>query len=597
MLLWQEVANELATWCCTSTSRDFKTVSTRVKYEGDSFLTITLPNFCTDFQKSLAEGQVDRNLFQGFAFTSGLPRFLGGFLDLVFDRGTGRLLDNPSVDAIFAIRQLTLMFGKIALPCSEERTAAAIEGYIKCEQSVKDSDNERGLQEIDEFSTMASMLWDDLFTQVSRKIALGEILPKHGPGATADRLKGNQKYNQTEWTRRLEDIFPAAGFLLPNWNFLDNLNSVNWLEPGAERPVRVITVPKTLKTPRIIAIEPTAMQYVQQGILEAFTECIDADDNARAFIRWKSNVPNQRLARRGSLSGNLATLDLSEASDRVSNQLVREMLFDHPILADAVDASRSRRAEVPVHNGKKVIRLAKFASMGSALCFPMESLVFMTVIFLGIQDELRRPINPDDIKSFKGQVRVYGDDIIVPVRFVRSVVSKLETFGFKVNASKSYWTGKFRESCGKDYYAGHDVSVVRVRQLIPTQRSSVPEIISIVSLRNQLYQRGLWQSVRYLDNLIEGLIPFPAVGPNSPILGKHNFSGFESERMCSDLQIPLVRGYKVVSKLPVDKLEDAGALLKFFLKRSEEPFVDRNHLERYGRPEAVDIKLRWASSL
>jgi hypothetical protein len=194
-------------------------------------------------------------------------------------------------------------------------------------------------------------------------------------------------------------------------------------------------------------------------------------------------------------------------------------------------------------------------------------------------------------------VRTYGDDIIVPVRYVRSVVSELETFGFKVNASKSFWTGYFRESCGKDYYKGEDVSVVRVRRVFPTQRSDAQEIISVVSLRNQLYKRGLWRTTKYLDNLVERVIPFPAVGENSPILGKHNFTGYESEKMCSDLHVPLVKGMKVVSKLPVDKLEDAGALLKFFLKRSEEPFVDRNHLERYGRPESVDIKLRWATAV
>jgi hypothetical protein len=597
MLLWQEVANELATWCCTSTSLDYRTVQTRVGHEGESFLTITLPNFCTDFQKSLVEGRVDRNQFQGFAFTGSLPRFLGGFFDLVFDRGTGLLLDKPSVDAIYSIRQLTLMFGKILLPCSDARKDAAIDGYLQCEQSVKEADASRGPQEIEDFHRVSRLLWADLFAKVDNAIANYEILPKHGPGATADRLKGNQKYNQTEWTERLEEVFPAGKFLLPNWKYLSNLDRINWLEPGKERPVRVVLVPKTLKTPRIIAIEPTAMQYAQQGILESFEKAIRTDDNARNFIQWDSNVPNQELAKLGSLYGDLATLDLSEASDRVSNQLVRTMLRNHPHLGEAVDATRSRKAEVLVRDEKKIIRLAKFASMGSALCFPMESLVFMTVIFLGIQKELRRPLTTDDIKSFRGQVRTYGDDIIVPVRYVRSVVSELETFGFKVNASKSFWTGYFRESCGKDYYKGEDVSVVRVRRVFPTQRSDAQEIISMVSLRNQLYKRGLWRTTRYLDNLVERVIPFPAVGENSPILGKHNFTGFESEKMCPDLQIPLVRGMKVVSKLPADKLEDAGALLKFFLKRSEEPFVDRNHLERYGRPESVDIKLRWAAAV
>lgn len=597
MLLWQEVANELATWCCTSTSLDYKTVQTRVKHEGESFLTITLPNFCTDFQKSLAEGRVDRNQFQGFTFTGGLPRFLGGFLDLVFDRGTGLILDKPNVDAVFAIRQLTLMFGKILLPCSDARKEAAIEGYIKCEQSVKDADNRRGPQETEDFARISRLLWADLFSTVDNSIANFEILPKHGPGSTADRLKGNQKFNQTEWTDRLESVFPAGSFLLPSWKHIDNLDRINWLEPGQERPVRVVLVPKTLKTPRIIAIEPTAMQYAQQGILESFEKAILTNDNAKNLIQWKSNVPNQELALLGSQFGELATLDLSEASDRVSNQLVRTMFRNHPHLSEAVDATRSRKAEVLVGDEKKIIRLAKFASMGSALCFPVESLVFMTMIFYGIEKELMRPLTINDIKSFYGQVRTYGDDIIVPVRYVRSVVSSLEAFGFKVNASKSFWTGYFRESCGKDYFMGEDVSVVRVRREFPTQQNNAQEIISTVSLRNQFYKRGLWKTVRFLDNLVEGIIPFPAVGENSPILGKHNFTGYEFGKMCSNLQKPLVKGMKVVSVAPSDKLDGTGALLKFFLKRSEEPFVDRNHLERYGRPESVDIKLRWASAV
>jgi hypothetical protein len=239
---------------------DFKTVQARVKDEGDSFLTITLPNFCTDFQKSLVEGRVDRNQFQGFSFTGSLPRFLGGFFDLVFDRGTGLLLDNPSIDAIYSIRQLTLMFGKILLPCSDTRKEAAIDGYLKCEQSVKEADASRRSSQMEDFHRISRLLWADLFSSVDNSIAKFEILPKHGPGSTADRLKGNQKYNQTEWTERLEKVFPAGEFLLPHWKYISNLDRINWLEPGKERPVRVVLVPKTLKTPRIIAIEPTAMQ-------------------------------------------------------------------------------------------------------------------------------------------------------------------------------------------------------------------------------------------------------------------------------------------------------------------------------------------------
>jgi len=91
MLLWKMVAEESATQCCTSATRDIKYVSSRFEHEGFSFLTITLPTFGKDFQKSLDQGYVDRNLYQGFPWQAGLPRFLGGFLDHVFDRASGVL--------------------------------------------------------------------------------------------------------------------------------------------------------------------------------------------------------------------------------------------------------------------------------------------------------------------------------------------------------------------------------------------------------------------------------------------------------------------------------------------------------------------------
>lgn len=600
MLLFAEVLHEMGTWCCTSTSRDLKTVAARVEHEGVSFLTITLPNFCNDLQKGLSLGSVDPNLFEGFPLSGKTPKFLGGFLDLVFDRETGRLVEDPSIDAIFAIRQITLLFGKINIPCSEERREAALDGFLDCEQSVKTYDSRRTPLMVEEFRRVSRILWGRLLSDVGQQVHLEGVLPKHGPGATAEKLKGNRKYDQSEWTSRLEEVFPAAEYLLPNWSHLPELDRINWLEPGAERPVRVITVPKTLKTPRIIAIEPTCMQYVQQGILEILVERIETDNLMSSFVGFRDQETNRLMAQKASLTGKLATLDLSEASDRVSNQLVKTLLGDGT-LARAVDACRSRKADVP---GRGVIRLAKFASMGSALCFPIEAMVFLTIIFLGIQDVLKRSLTYKDLSEFVGQVRVYGDDIIVPVEYVPSVVSRLETFGFKVNANKSFWSGNFRESCGGDYYRGEDITVIRVRQILAEPRGNAQEglssterakrVISTVSLRNQLYKRGMWKTVRFLDQWIERVIPFPAVLETSPVLGKHNFTGFESARLCPNLQRPLVRGMVQFGEAPESNLEGYGALQKFFLKRGTRPFFNSNHLERYGRPDAVDIKIRWS---
>jgi hypothetical protein len=563
-------------------------------------LTITLPTFGKAFEKALDQGYVDRSLFTGFQRKGELPRFLGGFLDLVFDRSTGVLLKCPAIDAILAIRQLTLMFGKILLECSDARVAGAMKGYIECESDIRNSDSARASETMDAFRRISSLLYASAFTEVDRKVYHCEATPKHGPGATADRLRGNGKYRQATWTSRLEKIFPSGEYLLPNWSYYNQLENVEYLEPEAEIPVRVISVPKTLKTPRIIGIEPTAMQYMQQALLPEFLVALTEKHRRVSdrlglehFLGFDDQTPNQRMACEGSLFGDLATLDLSEASDRVSNQLVREMLRNHKHLQHAVDACRSRKADVP---GYGVKRLAKFASMGSALTFPMEAMVFLTIVFIGIEKGLNHQLTAKDVKSFRRRVRIYGDDIIIPVEYVPSVVASLELFGAKVNRSKSFWNGKFRESCGKEYYEGEDISIVRVRTVLPTRRQDAQEVISTVSLRNQLYWAGCWRTVKWLDTLLEGVIRhYPMVGVSSPILGRESVLGYETQRIHGTLHSPLVKGYVVSARIPNDPLDDTGALLKFFLKRGQLPSADRLHLERSGRPLAVDIKLGWYS--
>jgi hypothetical protein len=293
----------------------------------------------------------------------------------------------------------------------------------------------------------------------------------------------------------------------------------------------------------------------------------------------------------GSLYGELATLDLSEASDRVSNQLVREMVAHWPNVAAALDATRSRKADVL----GKTYRLAKFASMGSALCFPIEAMVFATIIFVGIEKALNRQLTKREIHSYARRVRVYGDDIIVPVDYAIPVVGKLEDFGLRVNTDKSFWTGKFRESCGREYYDGHDVSIVRVRSMLPSHREDAPSLVSTVSLRNQFYFAGYWRVCKWLDKLIGDLIPFPHVESTSAVLGRHSvLVPYETQRMCPRTHAPLVRGRVVSAEIPPSYLEDSGALLKYFLKRGVEPFADQKHLERSGRPGTVRTKTRWA---
>jgi hypothetical protein len=593
--LWSVMAKDFAIRCYTSATMDIKTVQGRSKHEGLSFFTITLPSFGKDFQKSLNDGVVSRDAFQGFSWSAGLPCFLRGFLENVFDRTSGTLLDEPDIESVLAIRQLTLLYSKVLLPCSDAREKDAMADYIQCEQEVRDSDNLLSSLDYDEFRRISNLLFSSLFAEVDSKVYHDELRPKHGPGATADKLRGNSKYRQRTWTDRLErGGFHSGSYLFSNARYFnEHYDEISFLEPGEEIPVKVISVPKTQKTPRIIAIEPTCMQYTQQALSEAIVQGIEARSDLNALIGFSDQTPNQRMAEEGSKFLNLATLDLSEASDRVSNQLVRNMLRDFPHLMRAVEATRSRRARVPGHG---VIRLAKFASMGSALCFPIEAIVFTTLVFMGIQKELNVHFSSKrDFRAFIGSVRIYGDDIICPVDSVYSVVESLEHFGARVGLSKSFWIGRFRESCGKEYYDGTDVSIVKCRRLLPTSQNDVPEVISLVSFRNQLYFAGCWDTVKWLDVRIRKILKyFPNVLPSSSLLGRNSFLGYSTTKEHEHLHYPLVKGFEVSSILPIDRLEGDGALLKFFLKRGSLPSADRKHLERSGRPRAVDIKPRWA---
>jgi len=305
------------------------------------------------------------------------------------------------------------------------------------------------------------------------------------------------------------------------------------------------------------------------------------------------------------------------------------MVSRWPHLSEAIDATRSRRADVPGHG---VVRLAKYASMGSALCFPVEAMVFTTLIFLGIQKSLNVTLSRKLIESLSGSVRVYGDDLIVPVDHVRTIVQTLEHFGARVGLHKSFWTGRFRESCGKEYFDGHDVSIVKVRQALPTTMADATGVISTVALRNLLWMPSV---VDWLDNLLLGILKhFPRVGPASPVLGRVS-SKPDQGRMHPYLFSPQVRGYVVQAKAPADMLGDYGALLKCLLKlesnmqgnassyvgdipsywpgtmsvgqlsrlRDDQPYSspswappvsqDDRHLERSGRPKRVSMKLGW----
>jgi hypothetical protein len=464
---------------------------------------------------------------------------------------------------------------------------------------------------LEAFRRASLLLWGDAMQQVDEDIYYGRIIPKHGPGSTADRLVANAKWDQLEWTERLEEEFPFGDYLIPSAKYhLEYLPLIKFLEPGAERPVRVITVPKTLKTPRIIAIEPTCMQYIQQGISRSLVPALEKSNSRRGILGFTDQTINHRMARQGSITGKLATLDLSEASDRVSNQLVRLMTSNFPNLSRGIDASRSRSADVD----GEIVRLTKFASMGSALTFPVEAMVFSTIAFMGIAQAKQRPLTEGLIQEFRRYVRVYGDDIIVPSDCASWVKLFLHLFGMKVNESKSFVVGNFRESCGKEYFRGDDVSVCRVRRVIPSGPEDVSEILSLSSFRNQAYWLGLWQTAKYCDDILGKVLNghYPIVEATSPLIGRESIV-YPADVAAVDVKThqPIVYGWFPVVKIPKKELDGVGALMKCLSQVSRDtgqayepaseyqvnmrdlPVAQVDHLIRSGRPLSVRMKRGW----
>nr|UJQ85061.1 MAG: hypothetical protein 3 [Leviviridae sp.] len=683
MSVWRVLAQDWASRCSTSATRDIQTVARRVECEGDGFFEITLPDFSKAFDCALDSGSLAPADFPKFGFFRGRPRFLAGFLEQIFDTG-GVLLNEPNIDCIRAVRQLTMVFGKVDRQCTRARIDRAMRQFIETEEEIrKVADSNAFERYIPYFNKAATLLWADVFADVEREIldvsphqletrlarpwedlipkvdvgrprrrvdpimelleapkgclsishweawlkrpshvsveseivnpTSGDVLvPSHGPGATADRLVGNGKFGLAEWTLRMESVFPYGDYVLPSWRSYYQLDRVEFLEPGRERAVKLTPVPKTRRTPRIIAIEPTGLQYMQQAVSKRVVKRIEKHskpnpsngrlecDLGRFLVGFEEQEPNRLLACEGSLNGSLATLDLSEASDRVLNQHVELLFSRFPRLSEAIQATRSTKADVP---GLGEIPLAKFASMGSALCFPVEAMMFATIIVAAISYERRTLPTFSSILELRGKVRVYGDDIIVPVEYVGPVIAALEAFGLKINQRKSFWNGKFRESCGGDYYEGEWVTPVRLRRPLPQSLADVEGVVGLVAFRNLLYWGGMWDTVRQLDSWIVTLSKdnFPIVPATSAVLGRESVLSTKTisstlpnrkVKLHAKMHHPLVKGMVLRAKPPKSTTSGEGYLLKFLHKRQVLPFED-GHLERQGRPKHVSIKLRW----
>lgn len=220
---------------------------------------------------------------------------------------------------------------------------------------------------------------------------------------------------------------------------------------------RVTTVPKNAKTERTIAIEPTLNQFLQGGIGGYIRRRLK-----RTGIDLNDQVPNQTGARE-ALTRRLATVDLKAASDTVSMEVVYDLLpLDWVLLMDCL---RSRKYQMP--DGSWHL-FEKFSTMGNGFTFELESLIFWALSSAVLE-----------VLGLKEQVLVYGDDIIIADKALPLLIDVFTECGFTVNSEKTHFDSAFRESCGKHFFAGCDVT--------PVYQKEVPDVLEeVYRLANRL---------------------------------------------------------------------------------------------------------------
>jgi hypothetical protein len=345
------------------------------------------------------------------------------------------------------------------------------------------------------------------------------LIGRHGPGAVSDLPSGGYKFNFPGWNSRLECAFPYDLHGVLNSGIgsedagLDGSPPLS-LEEGASE---LLHVPKTRKKPRLIAEEPTANQWCQQAVAQELRRRVGRSPLGNS-ISFFDQVPSQVDCLSASMSGQRATLDLSSASDRLSCCVVEKIFRRNLTLLRLLSATRTRYCVFgPTAPYRATLRLRKYASMGSALTFPVQSIVF-AVLAIGVGFHLsgRGRLTKRHYDALSRSVRVFGDDIIVPKHWVDPLVSLLDTLGLRVNKSKSFREGNFRESCGMYAYRGYEVTPVRFQHAYVTDAATA---WSYVDSSNHAFLKGFWNLSIWIEQTVLQGYRFPAVDRRLPPVG------------------------------------------------------------------------------
>lgn len=537
--------------------RDHSRIVTLLNTRGERSILLDFPSYAKLFDFAISRGQLRRGMFPLLGRADGYyPPFMRSHFERVFDRD-GLLLKEVDAGAVFNIRQVLRCFQKVEIPCEERLVEKSVKAFFKTDGALRavspawydgsftrtvhladatdwGSDDYlpgviRDPVQINRQLVTLSQRVADFLVSLAPDLDPRTIIGNHGPGAVADAKYGDDKYVFPTWPERLSSLFPRDEHVAANVGLLPMTEQDYGYHDynGRELPAKLIPVPKNQEKPRLIASEPTGNQFIQGGINKFLRGWVASSDFRRSIF-FDDQTVSQWRALVASKTSSLATVDLRDASDRLSCWTVERIFRRKPSILAALAASRSAYL-VDRKYGNGFIELHKYAPQGNATVFPLQSITYTilalaAVVYSGPDKVATTRDLAKALQSAFDLVTVFGDDIIIPSRALPYLSSLLELCQLEVNGAKSHFSGNFAESCGCDAFRGVDVTPAYVRAI--DDKASPGDVASFVEVSNNFWKRGLFSTSRIIESWVpeEFLRDIPISNTESTPISLYTFS-------------------------------------------------------------------------
>lgn len=506
---YHSLFKDIERWNDLNLSRSEKTFFERLESEGFSFVSKVVPMLGKALDAVLSGGSWERpRMFKAKASDDSRPALFFELFSLVLDCH-GNELEQPSITAVKDIRQISGLFYKYEMPIDKDTIDRTWLDLLATDRSLGKPELKGDINKI---IHLARTLLAELLVDLDPLSGI----PGHGPGAVFD---GDENWDKSMFLstppKKLLD-YCGWEYFFSNSKDIERSMSVYGCKTLHKKSSnkfysKYALVPKDSRGPRTICEESTVAMYVQQGMKDLLYDHIESHPLTAGHVNFTDQTINGKLALWGSdMERDIVTLDMKDASMRITWWLVQ--LLVPPNWETALNATRSER----IKNGNALShKVFMYAPMGSALCFPIESLVHWSLAVSSIT-----LINGLDLNDVLKGVYVYGDDIVLRGLPFKGMMHVFEMLKMRFNRAKCCTGGRFRESCGTDAYRGVVVSPLRIKKPILSS-GSASDLVAAVSYADTAFNDGLHSLAKCLQEIIkvEWKTNIPYVCNNADVIG------------------------------------------------------------------------------